>query len=282
MYKQIFCFTASLFFLLCLSVLVLAEESITITTYYPSPYGSYNELYVASKLGIGTTEPGAQLHVFKAITNDVVNSLAMFGYAGGITNRSIVVEQIGNVSTANQFIFLNGHLGSNSVTGTPTFTSVYAPTFGIESNDSNLNLVTAAPGTNVAAIRSLSIKSDGKVGIGTTNPQHKLDINGAMYERRYAASTSIDWNNSNVQSLTLSSGINALTFSNGQDGGKYILILKQPAGGAAGTVSWPASARWAGGTAPTLTTTNGKTDYIGFIYNGVDAKYDGVAQGLNF
>ena len=32
-----------------------AEESITITTYYPSPYDSYNQLYVADKLGIGTT-----------------------------------------------------------------------------------------------------------------------------------------------------------------------------------------------------------------------------------
>ena len=33
-----------LFFTLCLLYLSFAEESITITTYYPSPYGSYNEL----------------------------------------------------------------------------------------------------------------------------------------------------------------------------------------------------------------------------------------------
>jgi len=31
------------------------DESLTITTYYPSPYGSYNELGVASRLNIGTT-----------------------------------------------------------------------------------------------------------------------------------------------------------------------------------------------------------------------------------
>ena len=40
-----------------------AQEDITITTYYPSPYGSYNELYVASRLGIGTESPQTALDV---------------------------------------------------------------------------------------------------------------------------------------------------------------------------------------------------------------------------
>lgn len=40
-----------------------AEETLTITTYYPSPYGSYNDLYVANKLGIGTTSPVAKLDI---------------------------------------------------------------------------------------------------------------------------------------------------------------------------------------------------------------------------
>ena len=34
--------------------LCLAEESITITTYYPSPYGSYNELKT-NKMAVGNT-----------------------------------------------------------------------------------------------------------------------------------------------------------------------------------------------------------------------------------
>lgn len=52
--------------------LALAQETITITTYYPAPYGSYAELtttnntYLATeggKVGIGTTTPGAKLEV---------------------------------------------------------------------------------------------------------------------------------------------------------------------------------------------------------------------------
>ena len=40
--------------------LSFAEESITITTYYPSPYGSYNELQ-SNKLAVGDTNSDGQL-----------------------------------------------------------------------------------------------------------------------------------------------------------------------------------------------------------------------------
>lgn len=44
-------FLVSLFLFFC-STFVSAAEEITITTYYPSPYGSYNQLQ-ASTLGVG-------------------------------------------------------------------------------------------------------------------------------------------------------------------------------------------------------------------------------------
>jgi hypothetical protein len=128
----------------------------------------------------------------------------------------------------------------------------------------------------------LVIRKGGNVGLGgTTAPASALEVHGAMFSKRFAASTTIDWNNGNVQSLTLANGANTLTFANGQDGGKYILILKQPGSGAAGTVSWPGTVRWPSASAVSLSTTNGKTDYVGFIYNGVDSKYDGVAFTAN-
>lgn len=98
---------------LSLSLLVFppflfAEESITITTYYPSPYGSYRQLtadqiaigstyrnptyadgtlYVSGNVGIGTTTPGAAL--------DVSGTAKMTGFQLGTSTTS------GYVLTAN-------------------------------------------------------------------------------------------------------------------------------------------------------------------------------------
>ena len=90
----------------------------------------------------------------------------------------------------------------------------------------------------------------------------------------------VDWGNGPVQSVTMA-GNRTFTFTGGEDGGRYTLIIKQDGTGSR-TATWPASVRWGGGTAPTLTTTASKTDYIGFIYNGVDSKYDGIAISKNF
>ncbi|MDD5691770.1 MAG: tail fiber domain-containing protein [Candidatus Omnitrophica bacterium] len=46
-----------------LYVVCFADETLTITTYYPSPVGSYQDLYVANKLGIGTNNPYYTLHL---------------------------------------------------------------------------------------------------------------------------------------------------------------------------------------------------------------------------
>jgi hypothetical protein len=94
------------------------------------------------------------------------------------------------------------------------------------------------------------------------------------------ATIAVDWTNSNIQYVTLG-GNRTFTFANPLDGARYILVIKQDATGSR-TITWPATVRWGGGTAPTLTTTASKTDYIGFIYNGVDSKYDGIALSQNF
>ncbi len=77
MNKNLKIFLAAVFFTFGLLSLAFAEEKLTITTYYPSPYGSYYDLYVASKLGIGTTAPSTLLHVGLAGT-----TLGTIGVAG--------------------------------------------------------------------------------------------------------------------------------------------------------------------------------------------------------
>lgn len=102
-----------------------------------------------------------------------------------------------------------------------------------------------------------------------------------VYSGRYTIiALAIDWNNSNSQYKLLGNGDNTFTFTNGGSGAEYTLELKQPVGGAAGTVTWPGTVLWEGGVAPTLTVTNSKIDLIEFYYNGTN--YIGRVKGLNY
>lgn len=119
----------------------------------------------------------------------------------------------------------------------------------------------------------LFVDDSGNFGIGNTTPQHKLDVSGAFYSRLVTLtagdSVTANWNNGNVQMLTLDRSSTTLTFSNGQAGGEYKLILKQDATGGRAVV-WPDSIKWPGGTVPVLTTSANATDIIGFVYAGAD------------
>jgi hypothetical protein len=111
----------------------------------------------------------------------------------------------------------------------------------------------------------------GNVGIGNTTPASPLDVSGAMYSRLVtdtdASSVTVNWNSGNVHSIALSTSDTTFTFSNGQAGGEYDLILDQDATGGR-TVTWPASVKWPGGSAPTLTSAASSTDMVSFVYDG--------------
>jgi hypothetical protein len=96
----------------------------------------------------------------------------------------------------------------------------------------------------------------------------------------YAATINIDWGQGTIQHVSLIGSPTTINLTGGKPGGKYILILKQDT--LTRTVIWGPMVRWSGTTAPDLTDADNKTDYIGFIYNDIDAKYDGVAERLNF
>ena len=72
--------------------------------------------------------------------------------------------------------------------------------------------------------------------------------------------------NSNVFTVSLNAAITTLTISNPPATGRagsFTLILT--ADGTARAVTWPAAVKWPGGTAPTLTSTNGKRDVLTFL-----------------
>lgn len=92
-------------------------------------------------------------------------------------------------------------------------------------------------------------------GVGMGSGVHQLVDNSII---------AIDWSNGNTQYVELSDVGRAVTFDNPIDGEVYRLIIIQT-GGSKTITTWP-TIKWAGGSPPTLTTTDGKTDIVTLLY----------------
>jgi len=159
---------------------------------------------------------------------------------------------------------------------------------GLTSGGGNISLI-ASGGSQFLTMNQNGSAIDTKVSIGAaTVGTEMLEVDGnckitgqGYTEQHDQTGVTIDWDNSNVVYATLVSGSQTFTPTNPKSGATYILYLRQPGAGAAGTVDWNSLALWSGGTAPTLTATNGATDVITLIYNGTSTKYFGTSV-LNF
>ena len=56
------------------------------------------------------------------------------------------------------------------------------------------------------------------------------------------------------------------------------LVIKQPISGS-GLITWPASVKWAGGTAPTLSVGSSKVDIVSFLYDRSSSIYYATFSG---
>lgn len=133
---------------------------------------------------------------------------------------------------------------------------------------------------------SLGTIANAHAAADITNAASLIVVNGftkqyyaQRYNQAWSATPTVNWDNSNVQYISMQGNITTLTLSNPQDGARYILLLQQDATGGR-TVAWPASVKWPGGTAPTLSGAN-KMDVIGLIYNGASTNYL-ASTGLNY
>ena len=84
-----------------------------------------------------------------------------------------------------------------------------------------------------------------------------------------------DYVTSRTQSIVLTEST-TLTISNPVDGVPAVLFIEQGGSGSY-TVTWPGTVLWAGGSAPTLSTTVGKVDMITFVYHSGNSKYYATA-----
>lgn len=111
----------------------------------------------------------------------------------------------------------------------------------------------------------------------TDNSVVKLEPKTLVKTESYASSMSINVAGYDIVRITLTGNISSLDFTGAIDGQKIILELIQDGTGGK-TVAFGSSFRFGTDiTSVTLTSTAGKKDRIGLIYDGVASKYDIIA-----
>lgn len=99
------------------------------------------------------------------------------------------------------------------------------------------------------------------------------------YTPSASATQDLDLSESNDHKITMPAGNITLTVSSATAGEKFLVSITQDGTGSR-TVTWFDTISWAGGSAPTLTTTGSKTDVFGFVATGTTT-FQGFVVGQN-
>lgn len=112
-----------------------------------------------------------------------------------------------------------------------------------------------------------------KPAMDATNPTAQT------YSPAGAGTATLDLSLANEHRITMPAGNITIALSNATNAQKFIVSILQDSVGTR-TVTWFTTIRWAGGAAPTLTTTASKRDTFVFIRTGANT-YDGFVVGQN-
>lgn len=140
-----------------------------------------------------------------------------------------------------------------------------APDIQATGGDTNIDLKLTPKGTGKVAPQA-------SVNFGAKTAYFTETDNGNS-----GTADTIDWTLSNKQKSTLTGNV-TFTFTAPPGPCNLVLKLVQDATGSR-TVTWPATVKWSGGSAPTLTTTASRIDIITFYYDGTN--YYGTSS-LNY
>ena len=149
--------------------------------------------------------------------------------------------------------------------------------FGITDNLSSGTIFSVAV---ITGLPTIEVDASGDVSLaeyGNSVTVHR-GLKTPIETNTDGTTVTFDLDVANTHSVTLG-GNRTLALSNSDAGQKFIIRLTQDGTGSR-TVTWFSTIKWAGGVAPTLTTTANKTDVFGFICTSA-GNYDGFVVGYN-
>jgi hypothetical protein len=164
--------------------------------------------------------------------------------------------------SSGQFLSTNG-------SGTLSFASQVYPGAGIPNSTGTAwgtSYTTSGSGTVVALNNTPTI----------TNPTVTNYVE-TPYSANSSTAITLALTNGTVQIITLT-GNATITMPTAVSGKSFIMLLRQDATGSR-TVTW-STVKWAGGTAPTITSTASKQDIYSFFSDG--SSWYGVTVGTNY
>ncbi len=200
-----------------------------------------------------------------------------FYYKSGVVRQGTTVTAVvaGHVSLADDdtsYIELEPSDGtvSDNVTG---FTAGKIPLFEVLTAAGAISSVTDKRAFLVDKLTELSEDTTPELGGELDCGAHSIGFTETDNGDSSTADT-IDWRLSNKQKSTLTDAC-TFTFTAPSNPCNLLLRLIQDGTGSR-TVTWPATVKWPGGTAPTLTTDANAVDIVSFYYDGTN--YYGVAS----